>query len=57
MAAQLTHAGRMRLSNYVNIFTHRRPELTSWEKASDWFMKPSRIVWPDVKLLEETLRI
>ena len=35
----VTHAGRMHLSNYAYIFTHRRPELTSWEKASDWFMR------------------
>ena len=31
----VTHAGRMHLSNYVYIFTHRRPKLTSREKASD----------------------
>ena len=28
----VTHASRMHLSNYVYIFTHRRPKLTSWEK-------------------------
>ena len=36
---------------------HRRPKLTSREKANDEFMNASRVVWLGVKLREEPLKI
>ena len=36
---------------------HKRPKLTSREKANDWFMKASRVVWLGVNLREEPLGI
>ena len=35
---------------------HRRPKLTSREKANDEFMNASRVVWLGVKLREEPLK-
>ena len=35
----------------------RRPKLTSQEKANNWFMKASRVVWLGVNLRAESLRI
>ena len=33
------------------------PKLTSREKANNWFMKASRVVWLGVKVQEELLKI
>ena len=42
---------------YRNWLNHRRPKLTSREKANDEFMNASRVVWLGVKLREEPLKI
>ena len=43
-----------KIHSYLN---HRRPKLTSQEKAKEEFMNASRVVWLGVKLREEPLKI